>query len=162
MRAMLLALTLVACATPAQPPRASDAMAPLMGCWRGAFEGQAAIHDERCFEALGDGHVVDTHAVQPTEYAGESTYHYDEAAHQFVFAYAANDGGRINGTMLVEGSAFVFPPHTYIGADGAQQHLRARWTLENQDRFVATSEREEGGVWRPFMHITYEREARAN
>jgi hypothetical protein len=157
MRALLLALMLVACATPVQPPRAVDAMAPLMGCWRGAFEGQAAIHDERCFEALGDGHVVDTHAVRPTEYAGETTYHYDDAAHQIVFAYAANDGGRSNGAMHVIDGGFDFPPHTYRGPDGVEQRLRSRWVLEDGDRFVTVSEREEGGVWRPLMRITYER-----
>jgi hypothetical protein len=25
---------------------------PLMGCWRGAFENNAEIYDERCFERL--------------------------------------------------------------------------------------------------------------
>ncbi len=79
MRAALLALALTACATTAPPERATDVFAPLMGCWRGTFENAPAIHDERCFEPLGEGHIVDTHAVRPTDYSGETTYHYDDA-----------------------------------------------------------------------------------
>lgn len=74
-----------------------------------------------------------------------------------MFAYAANDGGRINGSVRVEGARYIFPEHIYRGADGAEQRLRAAWMLESEDRFVAMTEREEGGQWRPFMRISYVR-----
>lgn len=130
-------------------------MAPLIGCWRGAFENNAEVYDERCFERLG-AHVVDTHAVRPTTYAGETTYH-DNGAGGIIFAYAASDGGRSNGALRVQERRFIIAPHTHIGGDGTGYRLRGVWTLETSDRFVIESEREEEGVWRPFMRITYTR-----
>jgi len=156
MRALVLALALGACAAPARGQTAAEAFAPLMGCWRGAFENQPNIHDERCFQTLGE-HVVDTHAVRPTTYAGETTYHLDETSGQIVFAYASNDGGRSNGSVRVEDGAYVFPAHTHRGADGAELRLRSTWTMDGANRLVMASETEEGGAWRPLMRITYTR-----
>lgn len=150
------ALALAACAAPAREQTAAAAFAPLIGCWRGEFEDQPNIHDERCFQTLGD-HVVDTHAVRPTTYAGETTYHLDDASGVIVFAYASNDGGRSNGSVRVEGERYVFPAHAHRGADGDEQRLRSTWTLQSPDRFVMLSEREERGAWRPFMRVSYTR-----
>lgn len=132
------------------------AFAPLMGCWRGAFEGQPDIHDERCFEPLGM-HVVDRHFVRPTSYAGETTYHLDDGTGAIVFAYASNDGGRSNGALELRDGALDFPAHEHVSADGRRQRLRSTWTMEGADRFVVVSEREEGGAWQPWGRITYER-----
>jgi len=122
--AVLALLGLAACAAPqSHITDAATAMAPLMGCWRGEFVGGPPdATDRRCFERLEPGHVVDTHHVWPTAYRGETTYHFDDAADAIVFAYAASDGGRSNGEVRVEGSAFVFPPHTFRGSDGACDH----------------------------------------
>lgn len=155
-RALILVFALSACASSAPRQSAADAFAPLLGCWRGAFENQPALHDERCFQTLGE-HVVDTHAVRPTSYSGESTYHLDEAAGEIVFAYAGSDGGRSNGAVRVDGARFVFAPHIHRGGDGSAQRLRAAWTMQGADSYVALTEREEGGAWRPFMRITYVR-----
>jgi hypothetical protein len=128
-----------------------------MGCWRGAFENNAEIYDERCFERLG-AHVVDNHYVRPTTYSGETTYHYDDAQREIVFAYAASDGGRSNGSLRAGADgALIFPPHAYTGANGQTQRLRSTWRIEGPGRFVIVSEREEGGQWRPLMAITYTR-----
>ncbi len=155
-RALGLALALASCAAPApEQESAAQALAPLIGCWRGVFEGQPDIRDERCFQTLGE-HVVDTHHVRPTAYSGETTYHFDDAGNQIVFAYAASDGGRSNGSISVEGDAFVVAPHTHVGADGVGRRLRSIWTLQGAHLVMAT-EREEGGVWRPFMRIDYAR-----
>lgn len=153
---IFLALALAACAAPSREQSAAAAFAPLMGCWRGAFEGQPDIHDERCFQTLGD-HVVDTHHVRPTAYAGETTYHLDETSGEIVFAYASNDGGRSNGSVRVEGERYVFAAHTHRGGDGAEQRLRSTWTIDASGHLVMASEREEEGAWRPFMRITYTR-----
>jgi hypothetical protein len=155
-RAFAFALALAGCAAPAREQTAAAAFAPLIGCWRGEFENQPNIHDERCFQTLG-GHVVDTHAVRPTTYAGETTYHLDDATCVLVFAYASSDGGRSNGSVRIEGERYVFPAHTHRGADGAEQILRSTWTLQAPDHFVMVSEREESGSWRPFMRISYTR-----
>jgi hypothetical protein len=157
-RALALALALAACTAPARVQTAAEAFAPLMGCWRGAFENQPDIEDERCFQPLGD-HVVDTHAVRPTAYAGETTYHLDETSGEIVFAYASNDGGRSNGSVRVEGSRYIFAPHTHRGGDGTELRLRSTWTLEAPQRLVMITEQEEGGAWRPFMRISYARAA---
>ena len=154
-RALVLALALAACAAPARGQPAAEAFAPLMGCWRGEFENQPDIHDERCFQTLGE-HVVDTHAVRPTTYAGETTYHLDETSREIVFAYASNDGGRSNGSVRLENGAYVFPAHTHRSSDGTESRMRSTWTME-ADRLVMASEVEEAGAWRPFMRITYVR-----
>jgi hypothetical protein len=157
-RAFVLALALAACAAPAREQSAASAFAPLIGCWRGEFVNQPSISDERCFQTLGD-HVVDTHAVRPTTYAGETTYHLDETSGDIVFAYASNDGGRSNGSVRVDGAHYVFAPHIHRGADGSERRLRSTWTREGPDRFVMESEQEDGGAWRPFMRVAYTRAA---
>ena len=155
-RALALVLALIGCAAPAREQSAAAAFAPLIGCWRGEFANQPDIHDERCFQTLGD-HVVDTHAVRPTPYAGETTYHLDETSGEIVFAYASNDGGRSNGSVRTEDGTYVFPAHVHRGADGTELRMRSTWTMEGADRLVMVSEAEEGGAWRPFMRITYTR-----
>ena len=157
-RSLALALSLMACAAPAPEQSAADAFAPMIGCWRGEFANQPNIRDERCFQTLGD-HVVDTRAVRPTTYAGETTYHLDETSGQIVFAYASNDGGRSNGSVRVDGARYVFAPHMHRSADGSERRLRSTWTREGPDRFVMESEQEEGGTWRPFMRVAYARAA---
>jgi hypothetical protein len=155
MRAVLLALVLGACAAGA-PADPMAPLQPLMGCWRGVFPDQPDIHDERCFEALG-AHVVDRHYVRPTTYGGETTYHYDDAQNEVIWAYAANDGGRSNGVVTARGDALVFPPHTFRSADGTEMRLRSTWTFDGPDRFSAFSERFENGAWVVLMRIDYER-----
>lgn len=158
MRALFLVFALAACAAPARAQTAAEMFAPLMGCWRGAFENQPNIEDERCFQAMGE-HVVDTHAVRPTTYAGETTYHLDETSGAVVFAYASNDGGRSNGSVRAEGARYLFAAHAHRSGDGTEIRLRSTWTLERPDRLVMVSEQEENGAWRPFMRITYARAA---
>lgn len=155
MRGLALAVLLGACAASA-PTDPMAAFQTLMGCWRGTFSDQPNIHDERCFEPLG-AHVVDVHYVRPTAYWGETTYHYDEAQREVVYAYAASDGGRSNGVVTAEGDVLVFAPHTFRTADGRDLRLRSTWTLEGPDRFTVFSERFEDGAWVALMRITYER-----
>jgi hypothetical protein len=160
LRALVLTAALAACAAPA-PVDPMAAFAPLMGCWRGAFSGQPDIYDERCFEPL-DGHVVDIHAVRPTTYAGETTFHFDDAQSEIVFAYAASDGGRSNGVVRVEGDRLVVAPHTHRWPDGREQHLRAVWRIFDAEHFTIESERLEEGAWVVFGRIEYERAPRAD
>lgn len=156
MRALLFSLALLnACAAPA-PLDPMAPLRPLMGCWRGTFEDQPNIHDERCFEPLGE-HLVDRHYVRPTQYWGETTYHYDDAQREIIWAYAASDGGRSNGAVTARGAALVFPEHAFQTASGGELRLRSTWTFEGPDRFTAVSERFDNGAWVAFMRITYQR-----
>jgi hypothetical protein len=159
MRAVLLSLLLAACATTSA--RADDAMAPfapLLGCWSGAFEGNANIHDERCFETmLGGRYVRDTHAVRPTDYAGETIYFVQPQSGAVAFRYFASDGGGSSGMMRVEAGALVFDAHEYVGADGQSLRMRSRWTIEDAAHFVIQSEVERDGAWQPWGRIAYTR-----
>jgi len=132
--------------------------APLIGCWRGAFEGNADLHDERCFAPMLEGRYVrDTHFVRPTSYGGETIYFVDAQRAGLAFTYYASDGSMSSGAVRAEEGALVFDAHTYVGADGATQRLRSRWTIESAERFVVVSEREVDGVWQPWGRITYTR-----
>lgn len=153
----MLAALLSACAASA-PDDPMAPLHPLIGCWRGVFPDQPNIHDERCFEPLGE-HVVDRHFVRPTDYSGETTYHYDDAQNEVIWAYAASDGGRSNGVLMAERDALVFPPHTFRSADGGEMRLRSTWTFNGPDSFSAFSERFENGAWVVLMRIDYERVA---
>ncbi|MBL8548062.1 MAG: DUF1579 family protein [Hyphomonadaceae bacterium] len=158
MRALFLAVLLAGCATSARADDAMAPFAPLIGCWHGAFEGNAEIRDDRCFEPmLGGRYVRDTHAVQPTSYRGETIYFTDVARSALAFTYYSSDGGMSAGVWHAEEGALVFEPHTYVGADGATLRMRSRWTIESADRFVTTSEVERDGAWQPWGRITYTR-----
>jgi hypothetical protein len=158
MRTLALALLLAVCVTSASAEEAMAPFAPLIGCWRGAFESNAEIHDERCFEPmLGGRYVRDTHFVRPTTYGGETIYFADAQAGAVAFAYYASDGGISRGAMRAEQGELVFDAHVYIGADGATQRMRSRWSFLDADRFVVTTEIERDGAWRPWGRISYTR-----
>ncbi len=107
MRAVLLALLLSACAgarsastpldaSPVALQQALSPLSPLLGCWRGSFDSNVEIHDERCFEPmLGGRYVRDTHIVLATPYRGETIYFWDTRSGALSFAYYASDGGSI-------------------------------------------------------------------
>ena len=157
-RALALSLLFTVCATGARAEEPATTLAPLIGCWRGVFDGNSGIHDERCFEPMLAGrHVRDTHFVRPTAYGGETIYSSDNTSDALVFSYYASDGGFARGVFRADGQALVFDAHTYVGPDGRFQYLRSRWTIEGADRFVVTSEVERDGAWRPWGRITYTR-----
>jgi len=139
---------------------AAEVMAPLLGCWSGSFDNQSGITDERCFSVLDGRHVVDVHEVRPTSYAGETTYHLDETNGHIVFAYVSNDGGLSHGVLRPVAGGFEIPAHDFRNADGTRLRLRSNWALDSAGRLIMTTKREEGGVWRLFMRISYERAAR--
>jgi hypothetical protein len=159
-RSLLLSLLLAACATSVRAQEAMAPFAPLIGCWRGAFEGNADIRDERCFEPMLDGRFVrDVHHVRPTSYSGETIYFADAQAGGFGFTYYAGNGGLARGVARAVEGGFVFDPHTFVDTEGDEQRLRSTWRFEGPDRLVAVSEREQDGEWRPWGRITYTRAA---
>lgn len=153
--AVTIAFALTACAAQARQVTTAEALAPLIGCWRGTFDNTPDVYDERCFQQLG-AHIVDIHYVRPTSYSGETTYH-DDGAGGIVFAYAASDGGRSNGALIADGARYVVQPHTHRGGGGAEYRLRSTWTLEAPGRLVMVTEQQVDAAWQPFMRITYTR-----
>lgn len=161
MRALLLALALGVCATNAYAEDPGRTFAPLIGCWRGTFEGNTEMRDTRCFDRVFDGRYVrDTHRVRPGSYGGETMYAFDVQQQAITFTYYASDGGMSTGRARVERGAFVFDEHTYVGADGQTMRMRARWAMEGVERFVATTEVERDGVWQQWGRIAYQRQPR--
>jgi hypothetical protein len=159
MRALFLALALSVCATNAHAEDPGRVFAPLIGCWRGAFDSNAEVRDMRCFERVFDGRYVrDTHFVRPGSYGGETMYFFDVQQQTPAFTYYASDGGLSSGRARAEPGALVFDEHTYVGADGRMLRMRARWTLDGADRFVAATEVERDGAWQPWERIVYQRQ----
>lgn len=158
MRALLLALALAACATPAQAQE--DRLAPLAflhGCWTGVFDGPGNARDDRCFEPALDGRVLrDRHTVVGVGYGGETLYAWNAETQRIEVSYFANDGGLMTGRVAEEGGVLSVLDARYVSPRGDVQSLRSRW-VRTASGFVTETEREEGGVWRPLMRITYVR-----
>lgn len=160
LRALLFALALAGCAANARADDALAPLAPFMGCWRGEFQDQPDIHDERCFTPmLGGAFVRDVHYVRPTDYAGETIYVYDAHAGAIAVTYYSSSGGVAHARLRPEEGAFVFPEHVFTHADGSELRMRSIWRFENEDRFVVVTEAMEDGAWRPFGVIAYARVA---
>ena len=132
----------------------------LQGCWRGAFQSEAGVTDNRCFQPmLGGQYMRDTHVVHngAGPYSGETIYYLDAQTHQLSFTYFASDGGVMRGTGNVNEQGIVFPPSQYIGSDGQALTLRSNWRRDGPDRFVAVTEMQDHDRWRPLHTIVYVR-----
>ncbi|HVY86626.1 MAG TPA: hypothetical protein VG943_15940 [Caulobacterales bacterium] len=163
MRALAMSALAALCLS-AAPAHADEPLATLaffQGCWRGDFGGQNGVTDDRCFAPMLHGkYVRDTHEVRnaPAPYAGETIYYLDAQTHRIGFTYYASDGGISRGFAEPgEGGGLVFPPGEYVGADGSTLTMRARWTPDGPDRYVAVAEIEDHGVWREHLRISYRR-----
>jgi hypothetical protein len=157
-RTLLAAFVLCSATTAARAqPGPLAPLAFLEGCWIGTFDEPGAPRDERCFTfANGGRHLRDVHTVVDAGYSGETIYAWDAAARQIVVAYFANDGGLMHGVVSMSGETLSIPDARYVSPNGEVQHLRSRW-VRQAEGFVTETEREEGGVWRPLMRITYAR-----
>ncbi|MEZ6023508.1 MAG: hypothetical protein R3C16_08910 [Hyphomonadaceae bacterium] len=161
MRALIAALALAACATPAasQAPSPLAPLAFLEGCWVGVFDGPNPARDERCYAWMHEGRQLrDTHEVIGAGYRGETIYAWDADAQQIVATYFASDGGYMTGVAVEQGGALIMRDGRYVGADGHVLALRSRWLRQGEGFVVETEQqREAGGDWRPLMRITYMR-----
>lgn len=162
MRALLLAGVLAAISgvSAAAQPNPMAALDFFSGCWRGAFANSASVTDERCFAPmLGGAYVRDTHIIHgaPAPYEGEAIYAYDPQAHRIVVSYYASDGGVQRGYADASGQGLTFPQSDWVGRDGSVISVRASWTPDGPDRFVAVAEFLEEGRWVEHLHITYTR-----
>jgi hypothetical protein len=162
MRALFLAAALAAFTSLGANAQTSP-LAPMeffKGCWHGAFAGSTTVTDERCFAPmLGGAYVRDTHVIHgaPAPYGGEAIYAYDAQAHRIGVTYYASDGGIERGFADPTGQGLSFPQSDFVGADGTVTTLRATWTPDGPDRFIAVAEFLENGRWVEHLHITYTR-----
>ncbi|MFT3726957.1 MAG: hypothetical protein QM759_03945 [Terricaulis sp.] len=161
MRAIIIAAVLSALGLSASAGTANP-LAPLeffKGCWHGVFAGSATVTDERCLAPmLGGAYIRDTHVVHggPLPYAGEAIYRYDPQPHRIAVTYYAQDGVERGFADAAE-HGLSFPQADFIGDDGNVTTLRATWTPDGPDRFVAVAEFLENGRWVEHLHITYTR-----
>jgi hypothetical protein len=161
MRAVLIASALAALSA-FNAGAQTNPLAPLdffKGCWHGVFGGSTSVTDERCLAPmLGGAYVRDTHVVHggPQPYAGEAIYAFDPQAKRIVVTYYAQDGIE-RGFADVAGQGLSFPQSDFVGADGSVTTLRAAWTPDGPDRFIATAEFLENGRWVEHLRITYTR-----
>jgi hypothetical protein len=161
MRTLLIAgaFAALACVGASADTNPLAPMSFFQGCWRGVFAGSATVTDERCLEPmLGGAYIRDTHVVHggPQPYAGEAVYGYDPQAHRIAVTYYAQDGIE-RGFADPAGQGLSFPQTDFVGADGSVVTLRARWTPDGPDRFIAVAEFFEHGRWVEHLHITYTR-----
>lgn len=158
MRGLLTALALALVATPAMAQERLAPLAFLDGCWVGVFDGPQAQRDERCFTTILNGNAVrDTHTVVGAGDSGDTTYYWNGETRRIEVSYVSNDGGLMTGRVAEEEGVLWVRDARYIGADGQVLNLRSRWLRESGDAFVVETEREENGVWSPFMRISYRR-----
>ena len=161
-RTMLAAAAAVGLA--AAPATAADdplgPMAFLVGsCWKGAFTADGKVTDTHCFEAVYGGRFIrDRHIVEgaPGPYSGETLYRWDAGARVIRYAYDASDGGHSDGTARAVEGGLRFEDR-YTGPDGQPLVMRASWMRDGQDAYLATTEAEEDGVWRPKFKLRFDR-----
>lgn len=142
---------------------ADDPLSPmgfLVGsCWKGAFPGGGTVSDTHCFEAAHGGRFIrDRHIVEgaPGPYSGETLYRWDAAARVIRYAYDASDGGHSDGTARPVEGGLRFED-SYIGPDGKPLAMRASWMRDGPDAYLATTEAQEGGAWKPKFTIRFQR-----
>jgi len=133
-----------------------------LGCWHGAFAGSATVTDDRCFAPmLGGQYVRDTHEVRgaPEPYSGETIYYTDAQAQRVAFTYYASDGGMSRGFADPgQDGLIMFPPGQYVGSDGSTLTMRATWTPDGPNRYVAVAEIQlPNGQWQEHLRIVYTR-----
>jgi hypothetical protein len=161
MRAVMCA-GLIAAITALGASAQTDRLAPLHffeGCWRGAFASSTVVSDIRCLSPmLGGAYIRDTHVIHgaPTPYGGEAIYAYDPEGRRIAVTYYAVDGVE-HGFAEPAGQGLSFPQSRFVGADGEITTLRARWTPDGPDKFIAVAEFLEHGRWVEHLHITYSR-----
>jgi len=155
----LAVLALLCCADASAQSNPLAPMQFFQGCWRGAFANSTTVTDVRCLAPMfGGAYVRDTHVIHgaPQPYGGEAIYAYDPQARRIAVTYYAIDGVE-RGFADPAGPGLSFPQADFVGADGSVTTLRATWTPDGPDKFVATAEFLENGRWVEHLHITYTR-----
>ena len=154
------AFLLPALAIAADPP--AGRLAPLAwlagSCWTGTF-ADGATKDLVCYEwMLGGQFLRSRHRVigGTAPYAGETVLGRNAATGALEYTYFNSAGGVMRGQIVPVEDGLSFPPDK-MEMGGKTFEVRSAWTRKGVDRYVATSERLQDGVWKPFMTIEFVR-----
>lgn len=154
------ACVLPALAIAADPP--AGRLAPLAwlagSCWTGTF-ADGATKDLACYEwMLGGQFLRSRHRVigGKAPYAGETVLGRNAATGALEYTYFSSAGGVMRGDIVPVQDGLSFPPDT-MEMGGTTFEVRSAWKRQGADRYVATSERLQDGVWKLFMTIEFVR-----
>jgi hypothetical protein len=137
---LLLPFATLADDAPAEP---YQPMAFLAGhCWKGSFPNKP-MTDEHCFEWVYDGRFLrdrhTVHAEGKPDYLGETMYYWDPVSRQIQFIYFESQGGVSKGSVQGASDGLLFPPASYVDADGEQTY-RSHWQRSGGDAYEAVNE----------------------
>ncbi|MBV9527762.1 hypothetical protein [Sphingomonas sp.] len=126
---MIALVALAAGVALAEPPL--QPWSALVGhCWSGPAPGNSGT-DRHCFESVyGGQHVRDRHTVTVAGrevYAGESLY--SAKGSHVIFTYWNSLGGLGTGEAVVGGKTWTFTGTIHATASGAEEPMRAEWTI---------------------------------
>jgi hypothetical protein len=135
-----------------------DVFVPFCGkTWQGTFSGQdgTAMTDVARWEMILGGKAVrSVHSLNDGVYGGESLIYWDEAAQQLAFVYVTTAGFRTDGTMTIDGDAFI-SEEVVTGDAGGVTKVRSTARILADGTMTVVSEYRRDGAWEPGHTITY-------
>jgi carboxymethylenebutenolidase len=136
-----------------------DALAPFAfladSCFVGTF-ADGKTKDLVCYTWMLDKRFLRSrHRVLGSAYAGETILGRNQSTGKLEYTYYNNMGGVMHGEIEPTAEGLRFPAET-VDMQGAQQVVRSAWR-KSETGYVASSERQDGDAWKPFMTITFER-----
>lgn len=156
----MLTLALTALLATGAPP--ADPLAPLQflsgSCFLGTF-ADGKTKDLVCYEPMIGGKFLRSrHRVIDGRgpYSGETIYGYDATAGKLEFTYFNSFGNTMRGTLESTADGMRFPDEK-----AGDIVLRSSWT-KTADGYVATTEKQDGEAWKPFMKIVFVRQGPAS
>jgi len=127
-------------------------------CFMGTF-ADGRTKDLVCYEPiLGGRFMRSRHRVigGPGPYSGETLLARNQVTGTLEFTYYNSAGGILRGAIVPTGDGLLFPSEK-VEMQGAPAELRSVWRWKEGGGYVATSEKLDGGAWKPFMTIDFVR-----
>jgi len=165
-RAISISFLLAISAVAEAPTPAEDPLAPLRfladSCFLGTF-ADGKTQDLVCYSWMLDGKFLRSrHRVigGAGPYSGETIVAHNQATGKLEFTYYNSAGGILRGEIVPTEDGLLFPSEK-VEMQGAPRELRSVWR-KTADGYVAATERNEEGEWKPFMKITFVRSGPAS
>jgi hypothetical protein len=165
--AALALVLLFASSTVAEtPPSAEDPLAPFAfladSCFLGTF-ADGKTQDLVCYSWMLDKKFLRSrHRVVggTGPYAGETILGRNQATGKLEYTYYNTLGGILRGEIVPTADGLSFPPQR-VEMQGAAHEVRSAWR-KTDTGYVASSERNENGEWKPFMQVSFARKGPAS
>jgi carboxymethylenebutenolidase len=145
------------------PLPADSPLAPLAfladSCFLGTF-ADGKTQDLVCYTWMLDRQFLRSrHRVigAPQPYAGETILGRNQTTGKLEYTYYNSLGGILRGEIEPTTEGLSFPAEK-VEMQGATREVRSVWR-KTESGYVAASERNAEGEWKPFMTITFERKA---